>query len=216
MDSQTTFEFFQEAQQLVYLCRKCVERKEWGSLLLGFLQRSVLVWAVTGVPSDREKRYRGVSAWPLWKAEAKIHNSLGKKKFPSNNKSQWKVGFSSTFKRTSRTQSLHQHLCWWLRDGNTANYSQNIMAYLLDSGVCRTKTARHCDGGTSACISSLGPPNQGAWWCEEKPAALFQPIYLQLEARLRLCIHVYTGMFAGGFHSNSLTKDSLLCKVEPQ
>ncbi|TNN56413.1 hypothetical protein EYF80_033374 [Liparis tanakae] len=34
----------------------CVERKECGSLVLGFLQRSLLVWAVTGVPSHREKR----------------------------------------------------------------------------------------------------------------------------------------------------------------
>lgn len=87
------------------------------------------------------------------------------------------------------------------------------MVYLLDSGVCRTKTALRCDGGTSACISSRGPPNQGASWCEEKPAVLFQPIYLQLQASLGSCIHIYTGMFGGGFHSNSLTKESLLCNV---
>lgn len=41
-------------------------------------------------------------------------------------------------------------------------HSQNVTVYLLDSGVCRTKTALHCDGETSACISSLGPPTQGA------------------------------------------------------
>lgn len=52
----------------LHLCSKCVERKECGSLVLGFLQRSLLVWAVTGVPSESEKRYSGVSAWPLWKA----------------------------------------------------------------------------------------------------------------------------------------------------
>lgn len=40
----------------LHLCSKCVERKECGSLVLGFLQRSLLVWAVTGVPSESEKR----------------------------------------------------------------------------------------------------------------------------------------------------------------
>ena len=50
------------------LCRRCVEMNPCGSLLIGCRYSLLLVWAVTGVPSDREKRYKGVSAWPCRKA----------------------------------------------------------------------------------------------------------------------------------------------------
>lgn len=50
------------------LCSRWVEMKPCGSLLIGWRYSLLFVCAVTGVPSDREKRYSGVSAWPCRKA----------------------------------------------------------------------------------------------------------------------------------------------------